>query len=175
MGCWSWNLEASIGMGHLKENNIWGWHDHVYILESCIWQHGEGWSALLAQVKRIPLIKSQFLLTTSGNLPGFPQTGSGTSPLCVLSHFSRVRLCNPMDCSPPGFSVQGIFQARILEQVAISFSRGSSSPKIEPASPTLASGFFTTEPPGKPTVFPYLILNSGQWCPEEGRTSSQMI
>ena len=35
-------------------------------------------------------------------------------------------LCNPMDCSLPGSSVHGIFQARILEWVAISFSRGSS-------------------------------------------------
>ena len=35
-------------------------------------------------------------------------------------------LCDPMDCSLPGFSVHGIFQARILEWVAISFSRGSS-------------------------------------------------
>ena len=37
-------------------------------------------------------------------------------------------LCNPMDCSLPGSSVHGIFQARILEWVAISFSRGSSRP-----------------------------------------------
>ena len=35
-------------------------------------------------------------------------------------------LCDPMDCSPPGSSVQGIFQARTLEWGAISFSRGSS-------------------------------------------------
>ena len=34
--------------------------------------------------------------------------------------------CNPVDCSPPGFSILGISQARILEWVAISFSRGSS-------------------------------------------------
>ena len=40
---------------------------------------------------------------------------------------SRVRLfCDPVDCSPPGFSVRGISQARILEWVAISYSRGSS-------------------------------------------------
>ena len=38
-------------------------------------------------------------------------------------------LCNPMDCSPPGSSVHGIFQARILEWVAIPFSRGSSLPR----------------------------------------------
>ena len=38
-------------------------------------------------------------------------------------------LCNPMDCSLPGSSVHGIFQARVLEWVAISFSRGSSQPR----------------------------------------------
>ena len=38
-------------------------------------------------------------------------------------------LCNPVDCSPPCSSVHGIFQARVLEWVAISFSRGSSRPR----------------------------------------------
>ena len=38
-------------------------------------------------------------------------------------------LCDPMSCSPPGFSVHGISQARILEWVAISSSRGSSGPR----------------------------------------------
>ena len=38
-------------------------------------------------------------------------------------------LCDPMDCSPPGSSVHGILQARVLEGVAISFSRGSSQPR----------------------------------------------
>ena len=37
--------------------------------------------------------------------------------------------CNPMDCNPPGSSVQGIFQARSLEWVAISFSKESSQPR----------------------------------------------
>ena len=37
--------------------------------------------------------------------------------------------CDPLDCSPPGSSVHGILQARILEWVAISFSRGSSRPR----------------------------------------------
>ena len=44
----------------------------------------------------------------------------------LLSH---VQLCDPMDCSLPGSSVHGIFQARILEWVAISFSRRSSRPR----------------------------------------------
>ena len=38
-------------------------------------------------------------------------------------------LCNPMDCSPPGSSIHGIFQARVLGWVAISFSRESSQPR----------------------------------------------
>ena len=40
-------------------------------------------------------------------------------------------LCDPMDCSSPCSSVRGIFQARILEWVAISFSRGTSDPEME--------------------------------------------
>ena len=66
----------------------------------------------------------------------------------VLSH---VWLCDPMDCSLPGSSVHGIFQARILEWVAIFSSRGISDLEIEPASllsPELAGRFFTTVPPG---------------------------
>ena len=44
-------------------------------------------------------------------------------------------LCDPVDCSPPGSSVRGISQARILAWVAISFSRGSSQPRDQmPAS-----------------------------------------
>ena len=42
---------------------------------------------------------------------------------------SCLTLCNPMDCSIPGFSVYGIFQARVLEWVGISFSRGSFRPR----------------------------------------------
>ena len=42
---------------------------------------------------------------------------------------SSLTLCDPMDCNLPGSSVHGIFQARILEWVAIFFSRGSSQPR----------------------------------------------
>ena len=55
-----------------------------------------------------------------------------------------------MDCSLPGSSVHEISQARILEWVAISFSRDLTSQGIEPLSLELAGGFFTTEPPGEP-------------------------
>ena len=42
---------------------------------------------------------------------------------------SCLTLCDPMDCSPPVSSVHGVLQARILEWIAISFSRGSSQPR----------------------------------------------
>ena len=48
--------------------------------------------------------------------------------VCVLSQ-SCPTLCEPIDCSPPGSSVHGIPQARILEWVAIALSRGSSRPR----------------------------------------------
>ena len=62
---------------------------------------------------------------------------------CVLRCFSR----DPMDCGPPGSSVRGILQARVLEWVAIPFSGHLPHPGIEPGSltcPALAGGFFTT-------------------------------
>ena len=45
------------------------------------------------------------------------------------SRFSRVQLCDPMDCNPPGSSVHGILQVRILRWVAIPYPRGSSWPR----------------------------------------------
>ena len=62
------------------------------------------------------------------------------APLCPT-------LCDPMDCSPPGYSAHGIFQARILDRVA---PADLPNLEIEPtslASPALAGGFFTTTPP----------------------------
>ena len=53
-------------------------------------------------------------------------------------------LCDPKDCSLPGSSVHGTLQARILEWVALPFSRGSSQPR----SPTLQADSLLSEPPG---------------------------
>ena len=49
--------------------------------------------------------------------------------VCVLVAQSCPTLCDPTDCSPPGSFIHGIFQARIVEWVAISFSRRSSQPR----------------------------------------------
>ena len=56
-------------------------------------------------------------------------------------------LCDPMDCNLPGSSVHGTLQARTLDWVAISYSKGSSDPGIELVSlmsPALAGEVFTT-------------------------------
>ena len=53
------------------------------------------------------------------------------TPSCSVVQSCRT-LRDPVDCNPPGSSVRGIFQARILERSAISYSRGSSQPKDRP-------------------------------------------
>ena len=69
--------------------------------------------------------------------------------VCALVAQSCLTLCDPMDCSSPGFSIHGILQTSILEWVAIPFSSGSSE-GIEPRYPTLQADSLPCEPPGKP-------------------------
>ena len=52
---------------------------------------------------------------------------------------------DPMDCSPPGSSIHGILQARVLEWVAISFSSILPDPGIQPGSPALQADSLPTE------------------------------
>ena len=84
----------------------------------------------------------------------------------VLSGSSCLTLCYPMDCSPLGSSVHGILQARILEFVAISYSRGSSRPRDQiqvSCISCIAGRFCTTEPPGKTLKKPYDPPFSPHW------------
>ena len=55
-----------------------------------------------------------------------------------------------MECSLPGSFAHGILQARILEWVAIPFSRDLPNPRIKPESPTPQADSLPSEPPGKP-------------------------
>ena len=76
-----------------------------------------------------------------------------------------------MGCSPPGSSVHGIFQARILEWVAMPSSKGSSWPRDRThvsCVSSVAGGFFTVDPPGQPQLPPILMrwphFNSWKPC-----------
>ena len=81
----------------------------------------------------------------------------GSVCVCVQArtcyHFSRVRLCDCMDCSLPGSSVHGILQSRILEWIAMPSSRGSSQPRdwthVSKVS-CIGRQFFATKPIGEP-------------------------
>ena len=86
----------------------------------------------------------------SGSTPG-----SGRSPGEINGNPLQYScLGNPMDCSPTGSSVHGTSQARIWEWLPFISPGDLPDPGIEPASPTLAGGFFTTEPPEKPRKSP---------------------
>ena len=63
---------------------------------------------------------------------------------------SRVRLCDSMDCSLPGSSVRGIFQARVLSGVPFPSPGDIPDPGIEPRSPALQADTLPSKPPGKP-------------------------
>ena len=69
-----------------------------------------------------------------------------------LSHSVISSSCDPMDCSPPGSSVHGITQARLLEWVPISFSKGSSRPRDQTWVSSTAGRLFTPEPVGKSSL-----------------------
>ena len=75
--------------------------------------------------------------------------------VCVCAQCC-LTLWNPIDCSLPGSSVHGLSQAGILEWVAISYSRGSSNPGVEPMSSAYPA--FITEPPGKPYYMAFFFI-----------------
>ena len=70
--------------------------------------------------------------------------------VCLLVTQSCLTLCDPMNHSPPEFSIHGILQARILDWIAIPFSRGSSWPRDRTLVSCITGRFFTTLATGKP-------------------------
>ena len=76
-------------------------------------------------------------------------TRAGLYAVCSVTQLC-LTLCGPVDCSSPGSSVHGIFQARILEWLPFPPPGALPDPKVEPRSPALAGSLFTAEAPGKP-------------------------
>ena len=86
--------------------------------------------------------------------------------MCVHAYESKVKvlvaqsyrtLWDPMDCGPPGSSARGILQGRILEWVALLFSRGSSHPRNQTLVSCITGRFFTIWAMGSPT---YIFINT---------------
>ena len=83
--------------------------------------------------------------------------------LCAKVLQLWLTLCDPMDCNPPGSSIHGILQARILGWVSMSSSGDLPHPGIEPVpltSPALAGGFFTTSTTQEAQTSVYSSLNT---------------
>ena len=68
---------------------------------------------------------------------------------CLVTESRPDSFCDPVDCNPPDSSIHRISQARILEWVAIFFSRGFSRPRDQTGIMCLTSDFFLAESPGK--------------------------
>ena len=94
------------------------------------------------------------------NLPGPFPTGP-VEHCCRLVAQSCPALCDPMHCSPPGSSIYGIFQARILEWDAISSFRWSSQLSDWILLSCTGGGFFATDPPRKA----WLLIESLKYLP----------
>ena len=77
------------------------------------------------------------------------------SQFCCVVGKSCLTLCHLMDCSLPGSSVHGVFQARMLEWVA---SRGSSQLRGPIHVSCIAGRFYTVEPPGSPNKYNSSVL-----------------
>ena len=106
--------------------------------------------------------------TVGGNANWYSHYGEQYAVLLYLVAQSCPTLCHPMNYSPPGSSAHGIFQTRILEWVAMPFSRDLPNPGIESMSPALQTDSLLSEPPGKPKAVsvPWLFWIMLQWTQE---------
>ena len=107
---------------------------HVFSSTLCVWflsNKGFCW-----RLKK--LIQERCIWHEEGSLCQMKQS--------ALSAQACQTICDPMDCSPPGSSVHGTLQARIMQWVAIPFSRRV-FPRSEPPSPTLKAESSLSKPP----------------------------
>ena len=150
---------------HNESSNIlWEEKDTVFIVHSLFPKD-------LAEKRYLPLLAA-ILAQPSGSV-GFSQKFAldvavyplpSMEGLCVLVPLLCPTPCDSVCCSPPGSSVHGIFQARILEWFAIFFSRGSSLPRDQTQVSCTTSRFFTDWATKEAPIWGFLT-QIGHVCP----------
>ena len=143
------------------ENEVWGFSASIMspgegngnpLQYSCLENPTDGgawWATLAHGVAKSRTRLSDFTFTFT------------SCPQVSVAQSCRT-LCDPLGCSPPGSSVPGVLQARILEWVAVSFSRGSSQPRNQTQVSCMVGRFYTvwaTREASCPHRVFYLSLN----------------
>ena len=151
-----WAAPAAVPHGFLAgagreewEAFPWQWLGPFYLssgtTEEVLCKLGKQWDVLVLMGVKMKNVKGSILTCVSRARLEESPAGHW---LCVCAQLCPT-LCDPLDCNLPGSSVYGISQARILKQVAFSYSRGSSQPRDWTHASCVsctAGGFFTTEP-----------------------------
>ena len=130
------------------------WGAFLLLAGLCYHHRARGHSHLLALEIYLIEISNDWLFTFPATMYKSFKFSSQSFAACVHAQLC-LTLCDPMDYSPPGSSGHGIFQARIMEWVAIFSSGNLPDPGIKLASlmsPALAGMFFTPESPRKPLI-----------------------
>ena len=115
-------------------------------------------------VPRTAFTENSYLAPNVSSVPVWqPCEPSITCVLCCAQLLQLcLTLCSPLDYSPPGSSVHGILQARMLEWVAMPFSRGSSQPSDQTQVSRIAGGFFTSWAT-REALFPNELVRYWHW------------
>ena len=122
---------------------------HIPLVEAVLrsWGNPERalhWKAVCTQCSQQTHVGGTLLCPQPPTPPHYPH--------CRIIQRSCPRCRSGTLCSPPGSSVHGILQGRILEWVAIPFSSGSSQPRDQTRAPALQEDFLPSEPSGKPLL-----------------------
>ena len=126
-------------------------------LDMTEWLNWTDWHSRELEKPRLRLI-----MTITQKLSSFTTNSKHSKfqfMICFMLSCSVMTVCDPMDYSPPGSSVHGVFQVRILEWVAISFSRLSSQPRNQPVSPALQADSSLAELPDDVYMHSQIIMS----------------
>ena len=133
---------------------------HFVLLHACmfsyVWLFVTAWTVACQAPLSMEISRQEywsgFPFPSPGDLSNPVNKSASPAMRQILYHLSHQE-SDLMDCNPPGCSVRGILQARIMERVAIPFSKGSSWPKDQTRVSCTAGRFFSSDQPEKAKYF----------------------